>query len=66
MRKSIYILLLLLLSIGIKGQGLVGYEYWFDSDYQNKVSVTDSQKEIQLSPDASLLPDISTVQVPMI
>lgn len=55
MRKSIYILLLLLLSIGIKGQGLVGYEYWFDSDYQNKVSVTDSQKEIQLSPDASLL-----------
>ena len=53
MKKITYILLLLLLSVSIKGQELAGYEYWFNSDYQNKVSITNSQKEIKLSLDVS-------------
>lgn len=53
MKRIAYILLLFLFSIGIKGQEIVGYEYWFDANYQDRAFVASSLKEIPLSLDVS-------------
>lgn len=46
MKRITYILSLLLLSTLTKGQSLVGYEYWFDTDYPSKVYTAHTQEQI--------------------
>ncbi|MBO4985503.1 MAG: hypothetical protein J6C87_07685 [Bacteroides sp.] len=54
MKKITYILLLLLFVTAAKGQnGLAGYEYWFDADYENRQQVSSSATEIEIEADAS-------------
>ena len=53
MRRITYILFLLLLSTLTKGQNLVGYEYWFDTDYPSKVYTAHTQEQISFEADVS-------------
>ena len=53
MRRITYILSLLLLSTLTKGQNLVGYEYWFDTDYPSKVYTAHTQEQISFEADVS-------------
>lgn len=53
MRRITYILSLLLLSTLTKGQNLVGYEYWFDTDYPSKVYTAHIQEQISFEADVS-------------
>ena len=53
MKKITYILSLLLLSTLTKGQNLVGYEYWFDTDYPSKVYTAHTQEQISFEADVS-------------
>ena len=53
MKRTAYILLLLLFATtGLKGQnGLAGYEYWFDTDYENRQMVNSTATEIEIEAD---------------
>ena len=53
MKRITYILSLLLLSTLTKGQNLVGYEYWFDTDYPSKVYTAHTQEQISFEADVS-------------
>lgn len=53
MRRITYILSLLLLSTWAKGQNLVGYEYWFDTDYPSKVYTAHTQEQVSFEADVS-------------
>ena len=46
MKRLTYILFLFFLSTSIRGQNLVGYEYWFDTDFPSKVYTAHIQSDI--------------------
>lgn len=53
MKRLTYILLLLLLSVTTRGQTLIGYEYWFDTDFPSKVYIAHTQSDISFDADIS-------------
>ena len=53
MKRLTYILLLLLLSVTTRGQTLIGYEYWFDTDFPSKVYTAHMQSDISFDADIS-------------
>ena len=54
MKKLTYILFLLLLSVTTEGQDLVGYEYWFDTDFSSKVYTAHTQSDVSFDADVSV------------
>ena len=53
MKRLTYILFLFFLSTSIRGQNLVGYEYWFDTDFPSKVYTAHMQSDISFDADIS-------------
>ena len=54
MKKLTYILFLRLLSVTTEGQDLVGYEYWFDTDFSSKVYTAHTQSDVSFDADVSV------------
>lgn len=53
MQKTALLLIMLCFAIGVQGQSIAGYEYWFDRDFDKKIIGNTSDGNISLTLDVS-------------
>ena len=51
MRKQVLLWIFMLMASGGKAQTMQRYEYWFDNEYDSRITVEGSQQEVSLDID---------------